>query len=130
MKALLLGCAALAACCLTGCKATHLIYVYDLSVGIDVAASTEGTGRLIFGYDRGTYALVPQRTDHVAVGGVAGTDTGELMSLTATSYVSSRGLDEFEFDHFVSTGDAAVDVANDPNGLEEIRRALFRRTGR
>ena len=47
--------------CLAGCSATHLVYVYDVSVGMDVAYSTEGSGRVVFGYDRGTYAVVPQK---------------------------------------------------------------------
>jgi hypothetical protein len=122
--------AAALAALLAGCQATHLIYVYDLSVGIDVAYGNEGTGRLVFGYDRGTYAIVPQRTDCIAAHACTPADeTGELMSLVATSYVESSGLDTFEFDHFVSTGDVAVKVAADPNDVAKLREAIFRQAG-
>jgi len=46
---------------LGGCQATHLLYVSDTVLGIDVAASAEGTGHMVFGYDRETFALVPRR---------------------------------------------------------------------
>jgi hypothetical protein len=96
-----------------GCQATHAIYVYDLSVGIDVAYSNEGTGKLQFGYDRDTYAIVPQR------------DNDELMSVTAVSKVQSSGLDSLDFNHFIATGAAAGKVARDPDGLAAIRAAIY-----
>jgi hypothetical protein len=122
--------ASLVTMCLGGCHATHLVYVYDLSIGIDVAYGTEGTGRLVFGYDRGTYAIVPQRTDCTAAHACTPADeSGELMSLVATSYVESKGLDEFEFDHFVSTGEAAVKIAGHGDDVAHLRRAIFRQAG-
>ena len=109
-----------------GCSATHLVYVYDLSIGIDAAYSNEGSGRVVFGYDRGTYAIVPQREDHVADNdGVPDSATGELMSLAATSRVDSIGVTEFRFDHLISTGRAAEDIAQDPDGLQMIRDAIY-----
>jgi hypothetical protein len=107
------------------CPASHLVYVYDLSIGIDTAYSNEGTGRMVFGYDRGTYAIVPQRQDAAATEGAADTSTGELMSLVAVSNVESRGATEFQFDHLVATGTAAERVAQSPRGLEQIRNAIF-----
>lgn len=51
----------LAPALLGGCQVTHLLYVNDTVLGIDVAASAEGTGHLVFGYDRETFALVPRK---------------------------------------------------------------------
>ena len=101
---------------LGGCQATHLVYVHDASLGIDVSASTEGTGRIAFGYDRDTFALVPR---------AVGQDTSDAMSLTAVSCVYADGLNKIEFDHFVSTGEAAKAVAADAEGLKKIRAAIY-----
>ena len=84
---------------LTGCQATHLVYVHGTTVGLDIAASTEGTGRLVFGYDRDTFALIPRKKDNE-----------DAMSLAAVSCVYAKGLDDVQFNHFVSTGDAATSI--------------------
>ncbi len=98
---------------LCGCEATHLAYVHETSVGIDVAVSTEGTGRLVFGYDRDTYAIVPRKSD--------GKDA---MTLTALGCIYAKGLDEVHFDHFVSSGDAAKNIAKSPDTLKKINQAI------
>jgi hypothetical protein len=98
---------------LWGCVATHLAYVHETSLGIDVAVSTEGTGRLVFGYDRDTYALVPRKSD--------GTDA---MTLTALGCIYAKGLNEVHFDHFVSSGDAAIKIAKSPDTLAKINQAI------
>ncbi len=124
---------ALLAAPVAGCHAKHLIYVYDLDIGIDVAYSQEGNAHLVFGYDRGTYAIVPQREDQsVALqcpaNGETPTEagqTGELMSLAATSHVVSAGVTEFTFNHFVSTGRAAVNLAKNPDALSTARAAVL-----
>jgi hypothetical protein len=100
-----------------GCRATHLVYVYDLSVGVDVAYSQQGNPKLVVGYDRSTWALVPQKD--------AQSEDDELMSLAAVSRVRIQGLDEVDFDHFVATGGAAKDMAKDDEGLRKIREAIF-----
>ena len=121
---------------LSGCfQADHLAYVYEADVGLDVAYSQEGSGRVVFGYDRNTFALVPQREDSVGpcpdarpAAAVArpATGTGELMSLTAVSSVEAdRTGAAWSINHFVATGDAALRVARDRSGLEQIRRAIF-----
>lgn len=108
---------------LAGCQPTHLVYVYDLSLGVDVAYSNEGSGKLVFGYDRGTYAVVPQKP-----GEGSPHSNGELMSLAGVSHVKVDGLSEVKFDHFIATGQAATDVAKDPTGLGQIRAAIFGET--
>ena len=122
----------LAAPMLVGCQATHLAYVYDADIGLDVAYSQNGNPKLVFGYDRGTFALVPQRQDLVepcagdeAQASNAPDRTGELMTLTAVSLVEVDGLDDVTIDHFVATGGAALRVAKDSAGLKQIRRSIF-----
>jgi hypothetical protein len=106
---------------LAGCQPTHLVYVYDLSLGLDVAYSNEGTGKVVFGYDRGTYAIVPQKDGAE----LPGADRGEIMSLAGVSHVRIDGLNEIKFDHFIATGQAAQEVAQDPDGLRQIRDAIY-----
>jgi len=106
---------------LGGCLATHLLYVSDTVLGIDVAASAEGTGHLIFGYDRETFALVPRKED-------AQTDAKhrfDAMSLAAVSCVYADGLEAVRFNHFIATGQSAKYVAKDPDGYARIRDAIF-----
>ncbi|MGH8565613.1 MAG: hypothetical protein ACREXW_16575 [Gammaproteobacteria bacterium] len=107
---------------LSGCQATHLLYVSDTVFGIDVAASAEGTGHLIFGYDRETFALVPRQED------AQETDPKhrfDAMSLAAVSCVYADGLEDVRFNHFIATGDSATFVAEDAKGYERIRNAIF-----
>lgn len=107
---------------LGGCQATHLLYVSDTVLGIDVAASAEGTGHLIFGYDRETFALVPRQED------AQETDRKfrfDGMSLAAVSCVYADGLEDVRFNHFIATGKSAKLVAEDPVGYAQIRDAIF-----
>lgn len=127
----------LAAAVLAGCQATHLAYVYDADIGLDVAYSQNGNPKLVFGYDRGTFALVPQRQDVVEPcpgdgppPSTAPTHAGELMTLTAVSLVEVDGLDDVTIDHFVATGDAALRVSKDSAGLKQIRKSIFSEEGR
>lgn len=122
MKRELLGAVLLLSATLLGCRATHLAYVNEMTLGVDVAYGNEGTGKLVIGYDRDTFALVPQKAQ-------SGQD-GELMSLSAVSGVRVVGLNELAFDHFVATGEAAKAVAKDPEGLEMIRNAIFDRVAK
>lgn len=87
---------------LSGCQSTHLLYVHNTSVGIDVAVSTAETARMSFGYDRDTYAIVPKVKDGA-----------EAMSLTGAScvYTSPWGQ-RIQFAHLVATGVAAEQTAN------------------
>lgn len=99
---------------LSGCgEATHLAYVHETSLGLDVAVSTEGTGRLVFGYDRDTYAIVPR----IAAG-------QDAMTLTSLGCIYASGLDDVQFKHFVSSGDAAKKIAKNPTTLKQINQAI------
>jgi len=97
---------------LYGCE-DHLVYVHETSLGIDVAVSTEGTGRLVFGYDRDTYAIVPSKAK--------GQDA---MTITSLGCIYAQGLDEVHFDHFVSSGEAAIKIAQSKSTLEKINKAI------
>ncbi|MFH0343326.1 MAG: hypothetical protein ACHBNF_14650 [Chromatiales bacterium] len=107
---------------LGGCQATHLLYVSDTVLGIDVAASAEGTGHMIFGYDRETFALVPRQEDAQAK---SPNDRFDGMSLAAVSCVYADGLEAVRFNHFIATGDSAEYVAEDADGYARIRNAIF-----
>ena len=98
---------------LCGCTAKHLVYAHDTSIGIDVAASTEGTGRLMFGYDRDTFAIVPRKSD------------GEAMTLVSFGCVYAKGLSKVNFNHFVASGKAAKNIAKSERGLTTINNALY-----
>ena len=98
---------------LCGCPAKHLVYVHDTSIGIDVAASTEGTGRLMFGYDRNTFTIVPRKSD------------GEAMTLVSFGCVYAKGLSKVNFNHFVASGKAAKNIAQSGSGLTTINNALY-----
>lgn len=100
----------------SGCRATHLVYVHNASLGIDVSASAEGTGRLAFGYDRDTFALVPRKDESASA---------DAMSLASVSCVYADGLNEVQFDHFIATGETAINVAMDDDGLQKIRKAIY-----
>lgn len=95
---------------LTGCQATHLVYVHTTTLGIEVTASTETTsGRMVFGYDRDTFALVPRKKDNE-----------DAMSLAAVSCIYARGLNEVQFRHSVSTGNTAKAIAQNEMKLAGI----------
>jgi hypothetical protein len=128
MMRLLTAGLSVAAALLAGCQATHLAYVYEANIGLDVAYSQNGNPKVVFGYDRGTFALVPQRQDTVAPcpgESAPPGDKGELMTLTAVSLVNVDGLDDVTIDHFVATGDAALRVSKDSAGLKQIRKSIF-----
>ncbi|MGQ0445679.1 MAG: hypothetical protein ACT4O2_11290 [Beijerinckiaceae bacterium] len=115
----------LAPALLGGCQTTHLVYVTDTVLGMDVAASAEGTGHMIFGYDRETFALVPRQEDAQATDP---NDRFDAMSLAAVSCVYADGLEDVRFNHFIATGDSAVYVAQDAEGYARIRAAIFGKT--
>lgn len=96
---------------LTGCmNAKHLVYVHTTTLGIEVTASTETTsGRMVFGYDRDTFALVPRKKDNE-----------DAMSLAAVSCIYARGLNEVQFRHSVSTGNTAKAIAKNEMKLAGI----------
>ncbi len=101
-------------CLLTACSSSHLIYGHNTVLGLDVVYSPENTGKLIFGYDRDTFALVPRKAKNQ-----------DAMTLTSFGCVYVDGLNEINFNHFVSTGESAKNIANHPDGLKTIKSSIF-----
>jgi hypothetical protein len=116
---LLLGAAGL-----TGCKATHVSYVHEASLGVNLNLAAEGTAKLNVGYDRETFALVPRYTPEEPSSG-ASEPQGEAMSVTAVSRVYLEGMSRVYFGHAVATGRPAIWVAKDGKGLKEITDRIF-----
>ncbi|SET50768.1 hypothetical protein SAMN05216326_13154 [Nitrosomonas marina] len=100
---------------LAGCmNAKHLVYVHTSTLGLEVAASVETTtGRMVFGYDRDTFALIPRKKENE-----------DAMSLAAISCIYAQGINEVQFRHFVSTGNTAIDIAQDEKALEDIKKSI------
>lgn len=114
---------------MTGCN-SHVIYVHNASLGVDVNVSAEsGTAKFALGYDRETFAVVP-RVAAVDEKGNAIPAKQDAMSLVSVSNVDAVGLNELIFNHAVATGQAAVTVAKDPAGLKAMRKAVFGDEGR
>lgn len=103
-----------------GCD--HLVYVSETNFGLNVTAASQGTPKLALGYDRETFAIVP-RVDK-------GSDPPEAMSLVAVSNIDATGLDELIFNHYIVTGNAAIDAAKDPAGLRQMRKQVMESTNK
>lgn len=98
-----------------GCSNSHLAYVHEATLGLSLAPVNpqSGSAKFSFGYDRETYALIPR------------TGPGEeAMSLAAVSRVYSQGVNKVQFGHVVATGEAAVEIANNPEALNKAKQNL------
>lgn len=112
--------AGLSAC---GGNATHLLYVHQANLGVDVSTTAEGTGKLAIGYDRETFAIVPRVDGGTTTdaNGQQQREAGEAMSLVSVASAYIKGLDQIRFGHLLATGKVAEDIAkNDPN-LQNIK---------
>jgi len=107
-----------------GCQATHVVYVHDAVLGIDVSpVPSQGTMKFVLGYDRETFALVPRHTE-------GETNKGEAMSVTGVSRVKVTGMHDVTFGHVIATGKPAVGVAKDGSGLKDVAERLFEKGGK
>ena len=101
-----------------GC-ANDLLYVHDTSLGVDVSVRPDETsGRLMVGYDRDTYALIPRRKS-------SNNKEDDAMALTSVSCIDLDGISEFHYNQFIATGNSAVMIAKDSTAIKQIRNALF-----
>ena len=98
---------------LSACEGTHLAYVQETNLGIDVSVSDQGTGHLVLGYDRDTYALVPRMENGE-----------EAMTVTSLGCIYAQGVSEVNYNYFISTGKAAVNIAKEPDTLAKIKQAV------
>lgn len=101
---------------LAGCTATHLVYVHESNLGVVLTpVSPEGTTKFSLGFDRETYALIPQKE----------TNNSEAMSLASVSRIKVKGLGELKFGHVVATGAGAVGIAKNRELLQQVQQRLF-----
>lgn len=100
-----------------GCQASHLSYVHELTIGLEVAVTPEGMNTVSIGYERDTYAIVPRYE-------LPNGDT-KSMSLTALSRTRIESLSDIEAEHSLATGSAAIEVAKDPTVLNQVADKIF-----
>lgn len=133
-------------CVAASCQASHLLYVHQATLGINVTPpGAEGTGSLVVGYDRETYSIVPRVTppavpaalesqpattgDGVAVGtptAPEGPKEPDAMSLVALSRMYFVGLGTIDISHVIATGEPAAQVATSEAYLREAAAQVFR----
>lgn len=99
---------------LTGCSASHLVYVQETSLGVNLGLSAEGTQKLSIGYDRDVYSIVPKKDDN-----------GDAMSLLSVNDVSIEGMDDMKVSEFVAGGEPAKVLAKDPNAVNKLREKVY-----
>jgi hypothetical protein len=99
---------------LTGCEASHLIYVQETSLGLSITAGTEGTQKLSLGYDRDVFAVVPKKA----------TDE-DAMSLFSINNVIVEGLNDISVSEFVATGIPATEISTKPDAVSALRTKIY-----
>ncbi len=103
---------------LAGCAASnHLVYVQEVSMGLNLAVGTEGTQKFSLGYDRDVYAIVPKKTN--------GEDTNDVMSLVSVNKASISSLSEMTVSEFVASGEPATELAKKPAAIEQLRSKIY-----
>ncbi len=110
-RIILPGVIALAA---SGCTTTHLVYVQESSLGLNVGASTEGANKVSLGWDRDVYAIVPKKTK-----------TDDAMSLVSVNRVKISGLRDIETSEFVAGGAPAVTLVKDKQAITNMRKKIY-----
>ncbi|WP_440874663.1 hypothetical protein [Thalassotalea sp. PLHSN55] len=99
---------------LGGCSTTHLVYVQETSMGLNVAVGAEGMQKMSLGYDRDVLAIVPKK----------GKDK-DAMALFSVNNVRVEGLDNMDVSEFVATGEPAKKIASDDNMVSTIRSEIY-----
>ncbi|GGI79377.1 hypothetical protein GCM10007978_16500 [Shewanella hanedai] len=99
---------------LAGCQSNYLVYVQETSLGLTIAASTEGSNKMSLGYDRDVYAIVPKKTED-----------SDAMSLFSVNKVKVTGLDDMEVSEFVASGEAADKLAESANSINQLREKVY-----
>ena len=99
---------------LGGCSSTHLVYVQETSLGLNVAVSAEGMQKMSLGYDRDVYAIVPKKSDK-----------DDAMALFSVNNVTIKGLDDMDVSEFIATGEPAKKLAADQESVSKIRNKVY-----
>ena len=97
-----------------GCSSTHLIYVQETSMGLNVALSADGMQKMSLGYDRDVHAVIPKKSDD-----------SDAMALFSVNNVEISGLDDMEVSEFVATGKPAINLAKDIEAVNKIRNKVY-----
>lgn len=99
---------------LSSCTATHLVYVQEATLGLSIAAGSEGTNKLSLGYDRDIYAIVPKKGEK-----------DDAMSLFSVNRSSIFDLKDIKVSEFVATGAPASKIAEDPETVSAVREKVY-----
>lgn len=106
---------------LGGCSSTHLVYVQETSMGLNVAVGADGMQKMSLGYDRDVLAVVPKK----------GEDK-DAMALFSVNNVRVGGLDNMDVSEFVATGEPAKKspVMKMPLAPYVVKFTVNRRSGK
>jgi hypothetical protein len=99
---------------------------------VSINPAQNGTAKFVFGYDRDVYSIVP-RVDPASAptvqqaNGVHQPPASAQEAMTLASFSKARvvGIDQIMFRNFIAAGNAAIQVAKDPDGLRMLREAIF-----
>jgi len=97
-----------------GCSSTHLVYVQETSMGLNVALSAEGMQKMSLGYDRDVFAVIPKKGEEE-----------DAMALFSVNKVVIKGLDNMDVSEFVATGKSAILLVEDDNKVTQIRKNIY-----
>jgi len=99
---------------LGGCSSTHLVYVQETSMGLNVGISADGMQKMSLGYDRDIYAVIPKKGENE-----------DAMALLSINKVKVGGLDDMDVAEFVATGKPAIRLAADKEAVSKIRSKIY-----
>jgi hypothetical protein len=106
---------------LAGCSTSRVIISTGTTIGLKATPGDGNTRppQITFGYKRAEASIVP--TKGVAVG-----PAEDAFSTLAAFHFQTRFFGRTELDSFISTGDAALEIQQQPEFQREIREAALR----
>tara|TARA_B100000614_G_scaffold262547_1_gene296757 strand:- start:2757 stop:3119 length:363 start_codon:yes stop_codon:yes gene_type:complete len=99
-----------------GCTASHMVYVQEASLGLNLGLGTEGVQKFSLGYDRDIYAVVPKKGKNQ-----------DAMSMLSINKAEIQGLNQITVSEFVAGGDPAEKLAKKPEQISELRNKIYGR---
>lgn len=115
-----IGAALAAICLLSACNSRHLVFTTYTKVGLDVTTTDGNTPHGVFGYKRFEGAIIPYEPVCNDPNDVTTCNTQDAASVYAAIDVDNRWFGGISILQVFATGDAAVDVANDPNSVASL----------
>lgn len=97
-----------------GCSSTHMVYVQEASLGVNLAVGTEGVQKFSLGYDRDIYAIVPKKGPEK-----------DAMSLLSINNAKIEGLNKITVSEFVAGGEPAAKLAKKPEQVNQLRSKIY-----